>query len=127
MRVAVDTNVYSSYFKGDKSITDIFRSAGEIVIPFVVLAELRAGFRLGSKVMENEKILINFLNESRVNVLYADEQSTYFYASLFLQLRKQGTPIPTIDLWIATLVIQHDLVLCSRDKHFDAFPQIPRV
>jgi predicted nucleic acid-binding protein len=41
-----------------------------------------------------------------------------------LQLRRQGTPIPTNDLWIAALVLQHDLVLCARDRHFDHLPQI---
>jgi predicted nucleic acid-binding protein len=43
-----------------------------------------------------------------------------------VQLRRQGTPIPTNDLWIASLVLQHDLVLCARDRHFDHLPQITR-
>ncbi len=46
------------------------------------------------------------------------------YTDLFRQLRRQGTPIPTNDLWIAALVLQHDLVLCARDRHFDHLPQI---
>jgi len=28
---------------------------------------------------------------------------------------------------IAALVIQHDLVLFSRDRHFDRVPRIPRI
>jgi predicted nucleic acid-binding protein len=71
--------------------------------------------------------LTRFLNSPRVRVLYTDEQTTHHYASLFRQLRDQGTPIPTNDLWIAALVIQHDLILCSRDRHFDALPQIARI
>jgi predicted nucleic acid-binding protein len=31
-----------------------------------------------------------------------------------------------LDVWIAALVLQHDLVLHSRDKHFDHLPQISR-
>ncbi len=31
------------------------------------------------------------------------------------------------DLWIASLVIQNDLPLYSRDRHFDHLPQLPRV
>ena len=46
---------------------------------------------------------------------------------LYRQLRAAGTPIPTNDIWIAALVVQHDLTLFSRDAHFDALPQIPRV
>jgi hypothetical protein len=41
--------------------------------------------------------------------------------------RRQGTPIPTNDLWIAALVVQHGLHLFARDAHFDRLPQIPRL
>lgn len=69
----------------------------------------------------------HFLNSPRVEILFADEQTTHHYARLFYQLRKQGTPIPTNDIWIAALVVQHDLVLCARDHHFEHLPQLPRV
>jgi predicted nucleic acid-binding protein len=62
-----------------------------------------------------------------VDVLYADEQSTYHYATVYRQLRKQGTPIPTNDMWIAALVVQHSLVLFDRDAHFNALPQLNRI
>jgi tRNA(fMet)-specific endonuclease VapC len=65
--------------------------------------------------------------EEGVEVLYADDQTTHHYARAFGQLRKQGTPIPTNDLWIAALVLQHDLVLHDCDRHFDHLPQIVRV
>ena len=45
----------------------------------------------------------------------------------YRQLKRQGAPIPTHDLWIAALVLRHDLVLHSRDRHFDQLPQISRV
>jgi tRNA(fMet)-specific endonuclease VapC len=42
-------------------------------------------------------------------------------------LKKAGTPIPTNDIWIAALAVEHSLVLYSRDAHFDRFPGIPRL
>ena len=57
-------------------------------------------------------------------MLFADGQTTHHYASVFRQLRKQGTPIPTNDMWLAALVLQHNLVLYARDKHFDHLPQV---
>jgi len=60
-------------------------------------------------------------------VLYADEQTTHHYAALYRQLRKQGTPIPTNDMWIAALVLQHSLVLFARERHFDVLPQLARM
>jgi len=43
------------------------------------------------------------------------------------QLRQQGTPVPTNDLWFAALTIQHELVLCTRDAHFRHLAQLDRV
>jgi predicted nucleic acid-binding protein len=42
-------------------------------------------------------------------------------------LREQATPIPTNDIWIAALVVQHDLALFARDQHFDHLPQLEKV
>ena len=33
----------------------------------------------------------------------------------------------TSDMWIAALVLQHNLALHARDAHFDHLPQIARV
>jgi tRNA(fMet)-specific endonuclease VapC len=92
----------------------------------VVLAELRAGFALGKRGAENERVLRSFLSKPGVAVLFPDEQTTHHYAAVFRQLRRQGTPIPVNDLWIAAIVLQNDLTLCARDRHFDHLPQIPR-
>lgn len=62
-----------------------------------------------------------------VRVLFADDQTTRHYAALFRQLRRQGTPIPTNDIWLAAIVLQHNLVLHDRDRHFDCLPQLVRV
>ena len=105
---------------------EVVESADEVWLPFIVLAELRAGFSLGTKTAQNEATLRRFLLQPEVDVIYADEQTTHHYASVYRQLRRQGTPIPTHDMWIAALVLQHSLTLCARDAHFDTLPQLPR-
>ncbi|HVM60996.1 MAG TPA: type II toxin-antitoxin system VapC family toxin [Verrucomicrobiae bacterium] len=127
MRVALDINRYVDFCRGVPEAVDVLQKARAICLPFVVLGELRAGFLCGQKSRENERGLTRFLNSPRVTILCADEQTTHHYAALFRQLRDQGTPIPTNDLWIAALVAQHDLMLFARDQHFDALPQIPCV
>jgi len=37
-----------------------------------------------------------------------------------------GTPIPDNDLWIAALVVEHNLTLITRDRHFRRIPQLLR-
>ena len=75
----------------------------------------------------NEGVLRRFLLRRGVDVLMPDEQTTHHYAAVYRQLRQQGSPIPTNDMWIAALVLQHGLVLYARDDHFDHLPQIPRL
>jgi tRNA(fMet)-specific endonuclease VapC len=127
MRLALDTNRYVDFCRGETDALERLREADRIYLPFVTLAELRAGFLWGTQARHNERVLTRFLNSPRVRVLYADEQTTHHYARLLLQLRQQATPIPTNDIWIAALVIQHDLPLFARDHHFDCIPQLVRL
>lgn len=126
MRVALDTNRYVDLCKGVVETVALLEEAEAIMLPFVVLGELRAGFAHGRRQAENERTLRRFLLKDGVRVLFADDQTTHHYASVFRQLRKQGTPIPTNDMWLAALVLQHNLALHARDKHFDHLPQIVR-
>lgn len=127
MRIALDTNAYTAMISGDAAITTLIEQADAVAMPFVVLAELRAGFRVGSRGKQNEQILQRFLGLPAVEELYPDGQTTRTFADLYAQLRKQGTPIPQNDLWLAALAVQHDLTLLSRDRHFGHLPQIARV
>jgi tRNA(fMet)-specific endonuclease VapC len=127
VRVALDTNRYVDLCKGVVETVTLLEEAEAVVVPFVVLGELRAGFANGRRQAENERTLRRFLLKDGVEVLFADDQTTHHYAAVFLQLRKQGTPIPTNDIWLAALVLQHNLVLHARDRHFDHLAQIIRL
>ncbi len=126
MNILVDTNCYRDFCDGEQSAVDAIQCARSIAVPFVVLAELRAGFLCGTLARKNEGTLTRFLNSERVHILFANEDTTHHFARVFAQLRLQGTPIPVNDIWIASLAIQHDLLLLSRDTHFDVLPQIAR-
>jgi tRNA(fMet)-specific endonuclease VapC len=127
VEVIIDTNRYRDFCDAEPHAVEVFRRAHAIHIPIIVVAELRAGFALGSQSAKNESVLARFLTRPRVRVLLADMTTTHDYARLFRQLRAAGTPIPTNDLWIAALAAQHDLPLFTRDGHFDYLPQLPRV
>ncbi len=127
VRLALDSNRYTDLCRGDSSVIETLELADEVWLAFVVVGELQAGFAVGTQGPRNEAVLRRFLLKPGVRILYADEQTTHHFANVYRQLRKQGTPIPTNDMWIAALVLQHSLVLCARDAHFDALPQIPRV
>jgi tRNA(fMet)-specific endonuclease VapC len=126
MNVALDTNAYSDFMRGDAARVSIIRTARHIHVPLIVLGELRAGFAAGNQESANAANLQRFLNSPRVSILLPDEQTTHHYAQLYLQLRKKGVAIPTNDLWIAALVVQHNLILCTTDPHFHHLPQVVR-
>lgn len=127
MRLALDSKRYVDLCKGVEETVRLVSTADAVFLPFVVVGELRAAFVLGKRTAENERVLRRFLLKPGVSVLYPDEQTTHHYASAYRQLRLQGTPIPMNDVWIAALVLQHNLRLHDRDRHFDRLPQIVRV
>lgn len=124
MRLALDTNRYVDLCRGDAEVVGLTSRAQSLHMPFVVLAELRAGFRVGGRARANERTLQRFLAIPTVEILLPTEATTEHYADVFRQLREQGTPIPTNDIWIAALVLERRLTLYSRDEHFRHLPQI---
>jgi tRNA(fMet)-specific endonuclease VapC len=124
VNVALDTSAVSHFMRGKDRYVQVVKTATRLYLPLFVLAELRAGFAAGKRQSGNAANLQRFLNTERVDVLLPDEGTAKEYAQLFVQLRKQGTPIPTNDLWIAALVLQHGLILCTADSHFRHLPQL---
>jgi tRNA(fMet)-specific endonuclease VapC len=87
-------------------------------VPVIVLGEIRAGFLRGRRPADNETRLQWFLSQDGVTALAADPSVSHRYAAIHRALRKRGRPIPTNDLWIASIAIEHGLVLYTRDAHF---------
>lgn len=124
VRIALDSNAYSALARGNRATRRVVEEADEVWLPFIVLAELRAGFALGRKQTINEQVLRHFLTKPGVGVLYPGDSTTRRYARLFRQLRLAGRPIPTNDIWIAALADEHGLVLVTGDGHFTHLPQL---
>lgn len=118
----IDTNAYSGFMRGEQRVVRALRSAHEIHMPLIVLAELLAGFVAGARPQKKRDELTRFRASSRVHVLKPDEKTAQHYADVFVTLRKLGMPIPTNDLWIAALARQHRLPLLTFDAHFGAVP-----
>ncbi|MFO0789965.1 MAG: type II toxin-antitoxin system VapC family toxin [Pirellulales bacterium] len=124
MRILIDTNCYSEVDGGDADAIGRIESATEVWVPLIVLAELYSGFELGTHKERNERQLHAFLSRPNVGVLLPNDETARHYGKIFQSLRRQGTPIPTNDIWIAALALQHDLVLDTSDKHFLYVPQL---
>lgn len=126
MRLLIDTNRVSDSLRGDASLLALIENSEECWLPFITLAELKAGFLDGKRRPDNERVLQEFIQASGTQILFPTRATADHYARLYVQLKRAGKPIPDNDLWIAALALQHDLVLMTRDRHFDAIPQLMR-
>ena len=127
MRILIDSNRFIDFCAGEMKVVDAFEQAALVVVPFLVLAEIRVGAHSIKRGDAQVRILGELLQQPGVRVVHSSDSTTHHYAALYARLRKAGTPIPTNDLWIAALAIEHSLVLYSRDAHFDLMPSIPRL
>jgi tRNA(fMet)-specific endonuclease VapC len=119
-RILIDTNVYSAFKANNQEVIHEFQSCEEIHVNIVVLAELVAGFKAGSKEDRNREELKLFLNSPRIVLDHMSEETAEFYAGIYLNLLNKGTPIPTNDMWIAASAMEHGCALYSLERHFQA-------
>lgn len=114
----LDTNAYAAFFRGDPRVSELILDAQEIHLPLIVMAELLAGFAAGARQERNRDGLARFMASPGVFLMRPDEKTAHAYSDVYAGLRRQGTPIPTNDLWIAALARQHRLPLLTFDAHF---------
>ena len=116
--LCLDTSAYSHFKRGATQPLELIRQARSIVLPAVVLGELRTGFRLGSRPTENETELSLFLAESIVTIAEIGDRTSALFAELVCDLRRQGTPLPTNDIWIAAAAAETGTTVLTYDEHF---------
>jgi predicted nucleic acid-binding protein len=121
----LDTNALSAAVEREPSALAMVAQAERLAVPVIVLGE----YRLGIAQSRYKASYENWLKEwvATVEVLQVDDETTYLYAAIGLELKKKGTPIPANDLWIAALCRQHSLPLLSRDRHFDLVGGLRRI
>ncbi len=118
MKLLLDTNRLSDALSEDEGVLDVLETAEAIYVPAIALGEIRSGFLGGRRAAANETRLSWFLSQDGVSVLAVDVAISHRYARIHDRLRRRGKPIPTNDLWIAAIAMEHGLVLYTRDAHF---------
>jgi tRNA(fMet)-specific endonuclease VapC len=122
--VILDTNALSAFVDGVPAVGQVLAGQLRAAIPAVVLGEFRYGIAESRHRRTYEAWLDAHL--SGFEVLAVDEQTAVAYATIRVELRRTGRPIPANDTWIAALALQHRLPVLSRDQHFDVVPGLER-
>lgn len=116
--IALDTNAYAAFKRGDERIVDVLQHAPSIIMCATVLGELLGGFAAGGRESANRSELTQFINVPRVKVVPSTAATADLYALVYVALRRKGKPIPTNDLWIAASSLEHGAALLTLDAHF---------
>jgi len=116
-QIALDTNIAIDILNGDEGTIRVLSPYEEVYLPFTVCGELLFGAMNSKKSIQNVKKFKAFISNCIVlnsNTLVSEE-----YATIRLELKKKGQPIPENDIWIAAICRVNDIPLFTRDKHFE--------
>ncbi|MBD2354414.1 type II toxin-antitoxin system VapC family toxin [Tolypothrix sp. FACHB-123] len=115
-RYLLDTNIIIALFADEAVVKNYLAQANEVFIPSIVIGELCYGARKSGRVEANLAKVDELVSSS--TVLGCDTETARQYGEVKNKLRLKGRPLPENDIWIAAIALQNDLILVTRDAHF---------
>ena len=124
MRLVLDSNAIISLFDDtDDGVKKALMKASEVIIPVVAYAEVISGAENKTKrataTLASMKTLLEMPS---TRLASATKETAQFYSRIYNQLKKNGTKIPTNDIWVAATVFETGGTLYSADGHFEHVP-----
>lgn len=118
--ILIDTNAVAAMFCGDQNILDLLAKAECVYASVIMIGELEAGFRGGSRYAENLALLERFLAKPTVEILAVSRDTSNCFGRIKSALKTKGKPIPVNDVWLAAQCMETGAVLLTYDRHFAA-------
>lgn len=122
----IDTNAISALAQKSPALISRLEDVDQLAVTFISIGE----FAFGTRHSDARRELELWIREqllTRAEVLFPDLSTVEHYADIRSELRREGTPIPANDIWIAALVRQYSLPILSLDKHFDHVKGVSRI
>ena len=125
----LDANALISLFDGsDSELERALCGAEELIVPVVAYAEVVAGAETDTKrARMTLDALSTLMSTPNTRLLPVSEATVRYYSKTYNQLKKNGTPIPTNNIWIAAATLEVGGVLCTRDRHFLKIPMFDTI
>ncbi len=112
----VDTNVIIRVLKGTSELFNLFDDMENLFVSSISIGELMYGAQLSERADDNSENYLSFCQQMKVIV--PDEEVSRYYGKIKAQLKRNGTPIPENDIWIAATAMAGDLDLVTADNDF---------
>jgi tRNA(fMet)-specific endonuclease VapC len=119
MKILLDTSTYVGFKRNVTEVVETIVRSELILFSPIVLGELMFGFRSGTRLKDNMQDLEAFLNHEVVELAPIGRITSDRYSRIAAQLRSQGTPIPTNDIWIAAQTMEYGAELITSDQDFE--------
>ena len=125
----LDANAIISLFDGsDPELERVLCGVEELVVPVVAYAEVVAGTESGTKrAKATVDALSTLMSTPNTRLLPVSEATVRYYSKTYNLLKKNGTPIPTNDIWIAASTLEAGGVLFTHDRHFLKIPMLDTI
>lgn len=125
----LDANAMISLFDGsDPELERALCGAEELVLPVVAYAEVVAGTESGTKrAKATIEALSSLMAMPNTRLLPVSEATARYYSKTYNLLKKNGTPIPTNDIWIAASTMEAGGILFTHDRHFLKIPMLDTI
>lgn len=123
--ILVDTSVLIDFFKGTKNyVTKLFEEVLKQNLPFGIASYTYQEVLQGTRDRREYDKLKEYISTQHIYFLPETIEAYENAARLFFNLRRQGiTPRSAIDILIARIAIEHNLLLLHNDKDFDVISQ----
>jgi len=125
-RALIDTDILSYYLRGDEIVVENFKLYLQyydlIEISLITYYEVTGGL-LAKNALKQLAVFEEFITENLV--LPMSERSARISAEIYSTLRNNGNVVDDIDLLIAGIAIDNDLVLVTNNEnHFGRIPEL---
>lgn len=126
MTLVIDTTALSKYLSADAATVDIISNPAysRLIVPLATDAELRFGFKNGSREADNLNKYDFVCREYNLEVVPPDNETALIYAELATWCAKNGIALSNNDLWVGSAAVQCGARLLTFDNDFKHMPQM---
>jgi len=128
MSLVFDTSILIAIEKGDKEtinkLENLYKSyLSSPQLTFISFFE----YLIGLKIRKSKSFQTNLIFLKKFNVLHTTDSSAEILSDLKIKYDKKGIALSLADLLSASIVIDNNLVLVTKDKDFEKIEELKKI